>query len=532
MKYLEDAALAALTALLSDCPIWSSSSASTDGTNSAAANSRTLHGRLEAYTTKRAGSDKKLAHDIYERYEAEQEAAVADDKLAALIRFQKDQLQHLTSSSVIKSRKRRSASTGEEPLELQKSPRPTLSPPIAHGRRGRANSLDIPRQSNTSTTTKTNAVATTKASTTNTTATTTGSTPPQPNFRALSLAPVSCALLTDLILTLNNSFPDYDFSTAATADFTVCTVQTAVTRINERLGEFSAATSTLNSSFLKTMNAGNGGSLYNDGSSFLSTLWKAVDNVICLSEVTEVYSYQPRGEVDDPHSFLQHSLVKGGWGDYDYDVVGSGPGLNVHRTNQYCGVVQTDDDVSEYDDGDDDLDHGYNKSRQAHGTAIHREVLWTFNYFFVNKAAKRILLFTCIETMTRLGYSMPPAIPSTFNQFARGMKTANFNAIPEHEAVHHQLHSNTMATPTSEVKRHRSRRRHKYLRQSSPSILPSDEDVSGNDDDDDKDDDDDDELDDEYDDDDSHTIASSSAVSVDFDLDPANAVSGGIPIGN
>jgi hypothetical protein len=68
------------------------------------------------------------------------------------------------------------------------------------------------------------------------------------------------------------------------------------------------------------------------------------------------------------------------------------------------------------------------------------------------------------------------------------------------------------------------------MHQASPSILPSDDEASGKEINEEEEDDD--EYDEEeYDDDDSHTIASSSAVSVDFDLDPANAVSGGIPIG-
>ena len=533
MKYLHDAALADITALLSDCPVWSSSTTTTDGTNSAAANSRTLHGRLEAYTTKRAGSDKKLAVNVSGRYVAEQEAAVADDKLAALIHFQKDQLHHLTSNSsnslncTLTGRKRRSASTGEAPLELQKSRRSILSPQISDGRRARSNSLDIPRPISTNDTTKANCGTSVVCDEIRTTT----DLPSQPNFRALSLAVVNRRLLTDLILTLNHSFPDYDFATSGIADFTVCSVQTAVTRINERLGEFSAATSTMNSSFLKSMTAGNGGNLYNDGSSFLSTLWKAVDNVIHLSEVSEVYSYQPsNGEFDDPHSFLKHSLVKGGWDEYECDAIGGGPNINVLRTNQsnqYDRVTQGADDVSEYDD-DDDLGDGYGKSGKLYGTAEHREVLWTFNYFFVNKHAKRILLFTCIETMTRSGYSSPPIIPKSFNKFVHGKKTMSFNAIPEHEAVHHQLRNDTMNLPTSELKRNRSPRRLKYMRQASPSILPSDDDASVNENDDDEDDEYDGE---EYDDDDSNTIASSSAVSVDFDLDPANAVSGGIPIG-
>jgi hypothetical protein len=51
MKYLHDDALAELTAILTDCPV----------SNNIRSNSRMLHGRLEAYTMKRAGTDKKYA---------------------------------------------------------------------------------------------------------------------------------------------------------------------------------------------------------------------------------------------------------------------------------------------------------------------------------------------------------------------------------------------------------------------------------------------------------------------------------------
>jgi hypothetical protein len=516
MKYLHDTALAEITALLSDCPVWSSTTA--DGKN--AANSRTLHGRLEAYTTKRAGTDKKYAGNLSGRYTAEQEAA-AEEKLAVLLLQQQDfaaaavSAAASTSVRAMRGRKRRSASTGEAPSEIQKSRTALLvQPPV--GRRCRANSLDIPRwNTDPGHSSEVNCTAV----------------PSQPNFRALSLASVNRRLLTDLILTLNHSFPDYDFAAAGVADFTVCSLQTAVTRINERLGEFSAATAA--SSVMSGATSGFLGNPNNNGSSFLSTLWKAVDDVIVLSQVSEVYSYQPNNaeSSDDPFSFLKNSLVKGCVDDYEY-AVASGSEMNGYDRN-VSSVVDTyggvDDDDSEYGD---DFDESYKSRRRTGSIAVHREVLWTFNYFFVNKQAKRILLFTCIETMTRSGCFYEAPIAPLVSSSHRNNTTSSLtcNAIPEDKAVHHQLCdrvevSNDIADETDRTPEsglNLRRRQYKYLRHS-PSIHSSDDesnDVSGTE-----------EADDD-DDDDSHTIASSSVVSVDFDLDPANAVSGGIPIGN
>ena len=496
MKYIHDIALAELTALLSDCPVWSSTTG-TDGTN--AANSRTLHGRLEAYTMKRAGTDKKYAVNVSGRYTAEQEA---EEQLSALLALQQYRPED-TYIGATRGRKRRSASTGEAPSEIQKARVTSLMPE----RRCRANSLDIPRwipptggASGTDETVRTSPSST------------------KPNFRALSMASVNRRLLTDLILTLNHSFPDYDFCTAGIADFTVCSLQTAVTRINERLGEFSAATAVSAGTSASSGHPSN-------GSSFLSTLWKAVDNVITLSQVSEVYSYQPTNaeSSDDPFSFLGNSLVKGSLDDYDCNVVSG--------SSSRSGIVDTygrdDDEDSEYDD----LDESYKSRRRPGSFSLHREVLWTFNYFFVNKHAKRILLFTCIETMTRSGcFYESPTVPFVSSSLLN-TGSVSFNAIPEDKPVHHKLYaiddeaadgSTVSVTGTSGSVLQRRRRQYKYLRPSHLSLHPSDDEiVSGNDD----------EEEDDEEEDDSHTIESSSAVSVDFDLDPAYAVSGGIPIG-
>eukprot|EP00557_Chaetoceros_sp_GSL56_P004821 CAMPEP_0176490386 /NCGR_PEP_ID=MMETSP0200_2-20121128/7839_1 /TAXON_ID=947934 /ORGANISM="Chaetoceros sp., Strain GSL56" /LENGTH=349 /DNA_ID=CAMNT_0017887681 /DNA_START=704 /DNA_END=1753 /DNA_ORIENTATION=+ len=135
-------------------------------------------------------------------------------------------------------------------------------------------------------------------------------------------------LMTDLILTLNASFPDYDFSNVKPSEFArVPSSNVAMNRTNERLSELAACSA--------------------QGDRFLSDLWGAIDDVIVLKDC-EVYSYVPpsKDDDDDPLGFLSDSL-----------------------------------------DGTDSA-----------------MPLWTFNFFFVNKNLKRIVLFTCVQTMrTELG---------------------------------------------------------------------------------------------------------------------------------
>lgn len=113
-------------------------------------------------------------------------------------------------------------------------------------------------------------------------------------------------LLTDLILTLNLSFSDYDFGAAVSSDFGRHQLQTVVGRINRRLGLL--------------------------GPIFLSELWSGIDAVITLSQVSVVYSFLDT-------EAIPNALLGGG------------------------------------------------------------QALWSFNYFFVNRNTKRIVLFTCLETL-------------------------------------------------------------------------------------------------------------------------------------
>mmetsp|Transcript_23289 Transcript_23289/g.30361 ORF Transcript_23289/g.30361 Transcript_23289/m.30361 type:complete len:293 (+) Transcript_23289:254-1132(+) len=133
-------------------------------------------------------------------------------------------------------------------------------------------------------------------------------------------------LMTDLILTLNASFPDYDFANVRPSHFSKVPTSSALHRINERLSELAASEE--------------------HASNLLSNLWNAMDGCIALSECM-VYSYVPTdatAEDDDPLNFLTQTLA-----------------------------------------GED------------------ASSLWSFNYFFVNKHAKRIVLFTCVESILPQG---------------------------------------------------------------------------------------------------------------------------------
>lgn len=83
----------------------------------------------------------------------------------------------------------------------------------------------------------------------------------------------SVRLVTDLILTLNASFPDYDFSSVSPSQFQrIENPNLALRNINNYLAEFA--------SYNKT--------------AFLPNLWKAISEVINLAEC-EVYEY--KGEI-------------------------------------------------------------------------------------------------------------------------------------------------------------------------------------------------------------------------------------------
>jgi len=262
MKYLEDDKLTQWTSELTDAVLAG----------------RVINGRIEAFTMKRAGTDKKYAHALGEKYVAEME--LAENQLADYQGFLQKQQQGET--------RKRSVSVGA-PLEASKPSK------IRKARSTSCDESSLPGKH----------------------------TPcPLGDFQEIKTR----RLMTDLILTLNASFPDYDFCNVRPSHFQKKTVKEAMQGCNGRLSELASKR----------------------GESFLREMWNAIDNVVCLAE-TEVYSYVPPAIDEDPLEFLTQTLLEG------------------------------DEDAT--------------------------TPLWSFNYFFVNKNLKRILLFSCVETMRTMEVS-------------------------------------------------------------------------------------------------------------------------------
>jgi hypothetical protein len=259
MKYLEDEKLTQWTSELTDAVLAG----------------RVINGRIEAFTMKRAGTDKKYAHALGERYVKEMEQR--ESEMADHQEFIQKQREHTKEAS-----RKRSVSFGN----LEVSPKPV--------KMQRALSFDesihVPS--------------------------------PLGDFQEIGTR----RLMTDIILTLNASFPDYDFGNVRASHFLKTNAKDAIEACNNRLSELTSRR----------------------GESFSREMWNAIDNVITLAD-TEVYSYVPPAINEDPLGFLTQTLLE----------------------------------------GDEDA-----------GT-----LLWSFNYFFVNKNLKRILLFSCVETMLAMEVS-------------------------------------------------------------------------------------------------------------------------------
>lgn len=271
MKYLEDDKLTFWTSELTDAVLAG----------------RVINGRIEAFTMKRAGTDKKYAHALGERFVAEMEQR--ESEMADYQEFL--QKQKVRNHKSVEARKR-SVSVGSHPVAETTKP--------VKIQRTRANSLDEAAAAG---------IATPALS-------------PLGDFHEIGTR----RLMTDLILTLNASFPDYDFGNSRPFHFLKKSAKGAMDETNGRLSELASRR----------------------GENFLREMWNAIDNVICLSE-TEVFSYVPPAINEDPLGFLTETLL----------------------------------------DGDDDA----------------ATPLWSFNYFFVNKNLKRILLFSCVETMISMEVS-------------------------------------------------------------------------------------------------------------------------------
>ncbi|KAL9187374.1 hypothetical protein ACHAXT_001477 [Thalassiosira profunda] len=184
-------------------------------------------------------------------------------------------------------------------------------------------------------------------------------------------------LVTDLILTLNASFPDYDFSSASTADFCTLSISEAMRRINEKLGEFAATT--------------------DEGRDFLPRFWNSLDDLLFGLKDCEVYSYAPKGTgEDDPLEFLTMSMAT------NESERASESGSD--------GIVGQKDVVFDPQDGrivsanmlagrDDSLGLILPNRISAASSDPPHVTIWNMNYFFVSRNKKRIVLLACVQTM-------------------------------------------------------------------------------------------------------------------------------------
>jgi len=330
MKFLENDRLAQLTAQLTEAKICE----------------RFINGRIEAFTTKRAGTDKKFAHILGEKYQHEIDAEETEFSNLQQRMSNSMKMNHINHSMHTQRNGNRNNTTSPTAHHPSQSPplpprnltnssiRKSTCPPSPKNKRVR---IDLKQQQGRKRSSSTSAVPNFLGI---------GSTPTIPvsairsrsdsfDSKGITNFPYSNSplgdfhntstqrLMTDLILTLNASFPDYEFSNIRPSHFSRSpSSSVAINRTNERLSELAACTP--------------------QGANFLPQLWSAIDDVIDLKE-SDVYSYVPptRDDEDDPLSFLTDSL-----------------------------------------DGTDSA-----------------MPLWTFNFFFVNRSLKRIILFTCVQSM-------------------------------------------------------------------------------------------------------------------------------------
>jgi len=178
-------------------------------------------------------------------------------------------------------------------------------------------------------------------------------------------------LVTDLILTLNASFPDYDFGDARPSDFCTLPVPEAMHRINDKLSEFAATT--------------------DRGQDFLPRFWSSLDDVVLGLKDAEVYSYAPQAGDDDPLEFLTMSMAGGNE---------AGDGVFLPTTNSGSRFVS--DDALHCLDTSTVLSLPDRVPTSKADDSAH-VTLWSMNYFFVSGNKKRIVLFACVECIGNQG---------------------------------------------------------------------------------------------------------------------------------
>jgi len=226
MKYLENEKLNEISSELSEAVLKNSH--------------RVIHGRIEAYTMKRAGTDKKYAHALGQKYVAEIEDM--QEELAATVerkrRRRSQSESNLTTTRDTSNKKLKPSIVDDSSLSSSK--KETI--------RSRSHSFDCTLDSISPQTTL-------------------------GDFSEISTR----KLMTDLILTLNASFPDYDFSNIKPNQFEKVKMSDVRRNIRQNLSEYASQQSSPN---------------------FLEELWNAVNDVIDLKECT-VFSFDYEFVEDD-----------------------------------------------------------------------------------------------------------------------------------------------------------------------------------------------------------------------------------------
>lgn len=508
------------------------SSSSYYNTSSNNRSCRVMYGRVEAYTTKRAGSDKKTAWAVGERYANEMERLnMAVEKLKQ--RHRSNSLSHnnignsnsneqeseVSMTDLRNKNRRRSNSVGSTQQQQQqqsqeqqlgdshvKSAIITDTPTTAavttalpsfkedisdatkrdrpyrgilrkasNKKKGRANSVDIINTNSSTTTTTTFPSSSSSSSSTgvgvyppmdylnnsnsdcnnnnnkNNNDLNTQPLIPQPSLYQSTLvggseqktsienssssggvgsssnnnntvgpAMIARRLMTDLILTMNASFPDYNFEDAETCDFCTLSIHDAMRHINDKLGEFVSTTDV--------------------GCDYLPRFWSALDDILFDGlKDCEVYSYAPKSSSgDDPFEFLTMSMTTHNMTTTTTTTTSNNEETNditppptttaktTAATNFYPGVVDVggggqyafgiDGDIVLNDNNLLLLDNSSNNNNTInlstnqilsptstnnvqHDTEPPHVTLWSMNYFFVSRNKKRIVLYACVQTM-------------------------------------------------------------------------------------------------------------------------------------
>lgn len=241
MKFLENEKLIELTGQLAEAALGQSH--------------RIINGRIEAYTMKRAGNDKKFAHTLGQKFIAdleEQQQLLHDlTQVAANQRAAADTSVVSEESSEEPKQGRKRSNSATSFLEAISKKKPKT------GGRPRSQSVDITLHTNKNTLGDISELATRR-------------------------------LMTDLILTLNASFPDYDFSNASPQQFEKLSVERVQRKISERLSELAT---------LRKLDA-TGKLPTSSNVDLVVEIFNALDSVVSLKEC-DIYSFEDESFLDE-----------------------------------------------------------------------------------------------------------------------------------------------------------------------------------------------------------------------------------------